>query len=277
MRSISSSLTSSSRAVIWPPEMADCSIVSRKISIRSSMLPACATARSHCACVFVRSSSPKMRLISAAMTFMDSANCRELSACWWISIAFLIPSNCRSSIFFTAAVFFSAPRMNRYCWLSPILRACCAFLMKSSENFSCWRIERSIARMPWRIFISRSTRRSSLLLNRPMIGFALCSSNGLMLHRRLDRDRLEVLGLHRRDLHDARHDRPADLGLGDRVGTRFGVDQPSDFLLRRTDHALDAVLSCPVVEKLDGECLCELQARGVEGRNGAEHDAREPQ
>src|SRR4051794_25730280 len=40
--------------------------------------------------------------------------------------------------------------------------------MKSSANFSCWRIDRSIERTPDRIFISRSIRRSSLLLNNPM-------------------------------------------------------------------------------------------------------------
>jgi hypothetical protein len=59
-------------------------------------------------------------------------------------MAFLIASICRSSIFFTAAVFFSAPRMNWYCPSSPICFARRAFLMKSSANFSCWRIERSI-------------------------------------------------------------------------------------------------------------------------------------
>src|SRR5438270_5391461 len=83
-------------------------------------------------------------------------------------MAFLMLSSCRSSIFFTDAVFLRAPRMKAYWWLSPIFRACCAFLMKSSANRSCWRIERSIAFIPWRIFISRSMRRSSLLLKRPM-------------------------------------------------------------------------------------------------------------
>src|SRR5262245_59597521 len=58
--------------------------------------------------------------------------------------------------------------MNRYWLLSPIFFACWAFLMKSSANFSCWRIDRSIDRIPWRIFISRSIRRSSLLLNNPI-------------------------------------------------------------------------------------------------------------
>src|SRR4051812_34328171 len=40
--------------------------------------------------------------------------------------------------------------------------------MKSSENFSCWRIDFSIARSPCRIFISRSMRRSSFDLNKPI-------------------------------------------------------------------------------------------------------------
>src|SRR5687768_11707167 len=41
--------------------------------------------------------------------------------------------------------------------------------MKSSENFSCCRIDRSIERSPAFTFISRSMRRSSLLLNRPIM------------------------------------------------------------------------------------------------------------
>ena len=37
-------------------------------------------------------------------------------------------------------------------------------------EFSCWRMERSMERIPPRIFISRSMRRSSLDLNRPIFG-----------------------------------------------------------------------------------------------------------
>ena len=88
------------------PEAAVCSIESRKTSIRSSMLPAWATAFSHWAWVWVRSISPNTRPISWAIRFIDSANCWLACACCWISIAFLIDSSCRSSIFFTAAVFF---------------------------------------------------------------------------------------------------------------------------------------------------------------------------
>jgi len=71
--------------------------------------------------------------ISWAIRFIDSANSR------WPALLvdqhpFLIASICRSSIFLTAAVFLSAPRMNWYCCSSPIFRACCAFLMKSFEN-----------------------------------------------------------------------------------------------------------------------------------------------
>ena len=76
--------------------------------MRSSMLPAWATAFSHWACVLVRSISPNIRPISWAIRFIDSANCGLAAACCWISIAFLIESSCRSSIFFTVAVFFSA-------------------------------------------------------------------------------------------------------------------------------------------------------------------------
>src|SRR5580704_13936686 len=76
--------------------------------------------------------------------------------------------SCRSSIFLTAAVRFRAERMKRYWPSSPIFLACWAFLMKSSANFSCWRIDFSMERSPARTFISRSIRRSSLLLNKPM-------------------------------------------------------------------------------------------------------------
>src|SRR5438045_1991934 len=40
--------------------------------------------------------------------------------------------------------------------------------MKSSENFSCWRIDFSITRTPCRIRISRSIRRSSFDLDSPI-------------------------------------------------------------------------------------------------------------
>ena len=80
----------------------------------------------------------------------------------------LEPGDEGATRFFTAAVFFSDARINWYCPSSPIRRACWAFLMKSLANFSCWRIERSIERTPCRMRISRSTRRSSLDLNRPM-------------------------------------------------------------------------------------------------------------
>src|SRR5688500_15168606 len=117
---------------------------------------------------------------------MLSANCRLASACFWISIAFFIDRSCRSSIFFTAAVFFRLLRMKRYWPSSPILRAWRAFLMKSSENFSCWRIERSMERIPWRMRISRSTRRSSLLLKRPMADKGGGGPSSVIGHERPD-------------------------------------------------------------------------------------------
>src|SRR5262245_8147398 len=49
--------------------------------------------------------------------------------------------------------------------------------MKSSENFSCWRLDFSIDRRPDRIFISRSMRRSSLDLNRPMGTFGASTND----------------------------------------------------------------------------------------------------